>query len=175
MSERISDVLLTSAEVSVAFVGFASLIGVFYARTEGRLPEGVRLSLRSLLDYGLMALVACGLPLLLRETALPATTSWRLSSGLMAALVVGYMTISRIYYNEVSELARMSSRSRSATIMFLVVGDGIAILILTLNAASWPFDALPAIYLAGAVFWNVCGAAVSFRGVMDLAWSEGDG
>ncbi|MCR9093299.1 MAG: hypothetical protein NXI30_03695 [bacterium] len=175
MSDSISDVLQTSAEVAVAFVGFASLIGVFYARTEGRLPESVRLSLRSLLDYGLIALVACGMPLLLRETALPATTIWRLSSGLMAVLVAGYMMISQIYYKEVSELARASSKTRSATIAFLVVGDGIAILVLALNAAGWPFDVLPAIYLAGAVFWNVCGAAVSFRGVIDLAWSEGDG
>jgi hypothetical protein len=171
MSDSISSVLQTSAEISVAFVGFASLVGVFYARTEGTLSNKIRLSLRSLLDYGLIALLACGLPLLLAEFSVAPAAMWRISSAAMAVAVVGYMLVSHAYYKEVGELVR---ESVDRLTLFLLVGDGLAILLLLLNAANWPFHSSPAAYLAAGVFWNVCGAALSFRGVIDLAWSEGE-
>ena len=67
VTESTSSLLQAGAEIAVAFVGFASLIGVFVGRSDERLPRQARLILRSLLDYALFALLACGIPLLVAE------------------------------------------------------------------------------------------------------------
>lgn len=169
MSESMSSLLQTAGEISVAFVGFASLIGVFVARREGEVPLRVRLTLRSLLDYGLLALLGCAVPLGLGETSVSEIAAWRLSSGLMAFLVVAYYLVSRSYYRDISK--ELVASRHPATIA-LILGDAIAVVLLALTASGVHFDSPAALYLLSAVYWNVFGAAMSFRFVIDLAWSD---
>jgi len=53
----------------------------------------------------------------------------------------------------------------------LILGDGLAVVLLGLNAVGWIFDSPVALYSLSAVFWNIFGAAMSFRLVIDIAWS----
>ena len=169
MSESAIGLLQTSAEISVAFLGFASLVGVFLASTGGTRSQHARLVLRSLLDYGLLALLACAVPLLLNETSIDASTTWRISSGVSASFVVAYYLLSRSFYREVSQELRATGHAMSIA---LIIGDGLATLLLAFNAVGWPFGTSVALYVFAAVAWNVLGAAMSFRLVIDLAWSD---
>ncbi len=170
MSESISGLLQTSGEISVAFVGFASLIGVFVARSTAGFPLSARLTLRALIDYGLLALSGCAIPLILHEASVSEATLWRASSAGMAFVVASYYLVSRTYYREVSRELVVSEAGGRATIA-LLVGDGLAVVVLCLVAIGVDFELPSALYLLGAVYWNAFGAAMSFRLVIQLAWS----
>ncbi|GEM_PF-6368884 len=53
--------------------------------------------------------------------------------------------------------------------MALILGDAIAVILLALTAGGMHFDSPAALYRVSAVYWNVFGAARSFRFVIDLA------
>ena len=75
-----SDILLTLAEVAVAFVGFAGIASVF-ARGLDQVPNAVvAVRLRGMVDTGLTACFAAVLPLVVASYPLSASATWRLSS-----------------------------------------------------------------------------------------------
>jgi hypothetical protein len=160
--------LVTSAEIAVAFVGFASLVGVFLARSSGELPARVRIILRALLDYGLLALLGCGIPLLLGLTDLREPAIWMTSSGLFVVAWTTYVLISHYYYREI---AKMTFASTGRFELLLLLGDAISVLLLIGNAFGWPFSSTSLIYCSAAVLWRLAGAAFAFRGLLSAAWS----
>jgi hypothetical protein len=75
-----SDILLTLAEVAVAFVGFAGIASVF-ARRLDQVPNAlVAVRLRGMVDTGLAACFAAVLPLVVASYPLSASATWQLSS-----------------------------------------------------------------------------------------------
>jgi len=79
-----ADILQTIAEVAVAVAGFAALAGAF---SSGRLDaqdvvSGFQ-SLRLVVLSGLFVLTAALIPLVISEYGLTASTTWRLSSGIV--------------------------------------------------------------------------------------------
>ena len=164
-----TDALLTSAEVAVAFMGFASLVAVFVARGSGGLPDYARLALLSLIDYGIFALLACGLPFVISVFPFSKGNEWQLVSGLMAAFHVVYLLISHSFYREIRAVG---SRHKTLMPVLMICGDFIALAALLLNTLGWPYSANAETYFLAAVFWNLFGATLSFRSVVKMVWSS---
>ena len=169
MSEDSFSLLLTGAEISVAFVGFASLVGVFLSRGDGALAPRARIALTSMLDYGLFSLLACGIPLLLDRIGVDDRSLWRVSSGLFVAANLAYVLASLGFYREV---ARLNALHRELITRAMLVGDAAALIALALNALSWPFGDSQGAYVGFAVFWFLLGSAASFRHLITQVWTE---
>ncbi len=149
-------------------MGFASLVAVFVARGPKGLPDRARAGLRSLIDYGLFALFACGLPFALNAFVPSETELWALASGLIVAYTIAYIAFSHRFYKEVYVL-NMEDKSWFPRI--IVLGDMVTLLVLLGNAVGWPYATRFEIYLIASVFWFLLGAAVSFRGVVAMIWT----
>ena len=78
MSE--SDVLLTFAEVAVAFAGFASLVGVLGQRKSADDPRVIGLRMRGMLLSSLMVVAFSIFPILLTRYGASPDLTWRTSS-----------------------------------------------------------------------------------------------
>lgn len=84
-----SDVLLTLAEVAVAFAGFASVVAIFQARWRGDTVPFDLFRFWVMLAFSLALLFFAALPIVLHFLGLSDATVWRASSALLAAFVVG--------------------------------------------------------------------------------------
>jgi hypothetical protein len=81
-----ADILQTIAEIAIAIAGFAALAGAFgTARSEAQNSTAAFHSLRLVVINGLFLLVSALIPLVLFDYGLAASTTWRLSSGLVLA------------------------------------------------------------------------------------------
>ena len=161
--------LIVSAEIAVAFIGFASLVGVFASRGNGKLSLSAYISLRALLDYGLISLFASGLPLLLAMSALESTYLWPVASATSVAAWATYVILSRPYYREIAEEL---SRAPSLQTRVFLFGDAASMFLVFLNALGVVFEPNAVVYCAGAVAWRLAGAAFSFRSLIDEIWSK---
>jgi hypothetical protein len=83
-----SDVLLTLAEVAVAFAGFASIVAVFQAHWTRNDTRFDLFRFWVMLAFSLAALVFSLLPFLPHFLGLSEATTWRSSSALLALFVV---------------------------------------------------------------------------------------
>lgn len=166
-----SDLFLTSAEIAVAFIGFASLVGIFLSRSGGELSARVRILLWSLVDYGLIALSGCAIPLLLATASDAESLRWDLASGLQLSVTLVCLALSRQSYREaLTSLPTETSRGG----WILIGGDLLANLALAANVIGWPAEPSLAVYFAAGVVWHLFGSALSFRGVIAMAWSSKD-
>jgi hypothetical protein len=171
VSDSTQAFLLTAAEISVAFVGFASLVGVFLSRGGGTMPPRARIALTSMLDYGLLALLACGIPLTLERMTLDSQMFWRVSSGVFLGCNIIYVALSHRLYREVAEL---HSHDRKLLARAALWGDAAAFGVLLFNSIAWPFQSSEFAYLCAAVVWFVIGSALSFRVLITLAWAKNE-
>lgn len=90
MSE--SDVLLTFAEVAVAFAGFASLVGVLGQRKSADDPRVIGLRMRGMLLTSLMVIAFSIFPILLTRYGASPDLTWKASSlALFAATACYYV------------------------------------------------------------------------------------
>lgn len=159
--------LLTTAELAVAFAGFASLVGVFASRSPGALSELLSDAVRSLLDYGLLAVSGCLLPFVPILAGAGDATVWAVSSGGLAGAIVAYAVLSHRWYRDLAGRHLV----RDARAWFLLAGDALAVLVLVLNTGPvWTPSVL--VYYA-SLLWLLLGAALCFRGVVEAAWSGG--
>ena len=163
------DLLLTSAEISVAFMGFASLVAVFVSRGSDGLTDRALAGLRLLIDYGLFALLACGVPFLVTAISSSEGSVWAWASGIMVVFNIAYMAVSHRYYRELYEL-NLEDGKWLPRIIFL--GDLVALLALLGNALGWPSSSSFEVYFCAAVFWCLLGAGFSFRGLVAMIWSS---
>jgi len=90
----VNETLLTIAEVSVGFAGFASIVTVLGKRSDAEAFQDA-LRIRVMLVYSLSVVFLCFLPAILRGYAVPEATVWRLSSAVLAgtALVLFFTII----------------------------------------------------------------------------------
>ena len=84
-----ADLLLTIAEVAVAFAGFASLVSILGRRASRDPPIVQAARLRALIVSGLMVVAFAFVPFLPHRMGLSDPSVWRLSSALFAAATAG--------------------------------------------------------------------------------------
>ena len=80
------DLLIGIAEVSIALTGFAGIVAVFGRRTTGPWPLADQYLLRSLIENGLLVVLAALLPFAVLQHTQDPTVVWRVSSGPLAGL-----------------------------------------------------------------------------------------
>jgi len=85
-----SDVLLTIAEVAVAFAGFASLVGVLGQRTSADDPRVIGVRMRGMLLSSLMVVTFSLFPILLAGYGASPDVLWMGSSLALLAVTVCY-------------------------------------------------------------------------------------
>jgi hypothetical protein len=138
-----ADLLLTTAEIAVAFAGFASLIGVI-GRGSAENPRLAAFQLRYALEVTLFVAAFSLIPLLPLKYGLASENAWRLSSFLfvVASQLASYGMISRWKRN--SDLA--VSTYVKVTVVALSLG---ADLLLLVNALGFFGSAVFPVYLTG--------------------------
>lgn len=162
-----SEVLLTTAEVAVAFAGFAtlaSLLGRRYSRDDPRLDA---LRLMNMLDSGLLVVAFSLFPHLPAYFGASEPAVWRLSS--LAFLGAGVALAWRIQRRS-RRTARTGLRTWNLFAAFNWLASSVAILALALNGLAVFPGALFALYLtalflalfvSGAQFSRVIGSVLS--------------
>jgi hypothetical protein len=161
--------LLTTAELAVAFAGFSSLIGVFSRRRDGAVDPAVVNRLRVLLDYSLITLFSCLVPFLPIIAGVSEAVVWQFSS---AAWVVGtalYVFLNRRWLREIRGDSTYNAKVRRIpflldwTCMLAMLGNALGVL--------W----VPSLLVYYAVqLWFLAGAATGFVLVVASVWSEPD-
>jgi hypothetical protein len=85
-----SEVLLTIAEVAVAFAGFASLVGVLGQRSSADAPRVIGVRMRAMLLASLMVVGFSIIPILLDAYGASPDLTWLASSLVLLAVTAGY-------------------------------------------------------------------------------------
>ncbi len=147
------DVLLTIAEIAIAFAGFSGIVVVF-SRREGEWTETDRIAFAEMIASSLMILVLALLPFLLHHSGLRHPAVWGWCSALAAAAFVirGLYAVPRA----------MRTGSFSGGNLFSVgtaflIGGFLVIVGLIGNAASIVFERIFAPYLAALLFYLLVG------------------
>ena len=84
-----SDVLLTIAELAVAFAGFSSIVVVFQHRDPAQWSPAISMRLRAMIEGSLGALYAALLPFALEGLGMQGVVLWRAASaGAFLALAI---------------------------------------------------------------------------------------
>jgi hypothetical protein len=157
--------LLTTAELSAAFAGFASLVGVFASRRQGAVSDEISDFLRSLLDYGLLAIWGCLLPFVPMLAGAGDAAVWAVSSGVLGLTRVAYILISHRWYRAIMKRGVVLNRRGR----WIMTGDALALAAQLLNT-GWLWT--PSLFVHYAsVLWLLTGAALCFRWVVQAAWS----
>lgn len=147
------DVLLTIAEIAIAFAGFSGIVVVF-SRREGQWTGADRVAFWEMISSSLMILMLALLPFLFHHAGLRHPAVWGWCSGLAAAAFVvrGLHSVS----NAARAGAFRAGNLFSVGTAFLVGGVLIAIGLIC-NAAGLVFERIFAPYLAALLFYLLVG------------------
>ena len=142
MSE--SDVLLTLAEVAVAFAGFASLVGVLGQRTSADDPLVIGVRMRGMLLSSLLVVAFSIFPILLGRFGASPELTWRASSLVLLAATASYYVW---FLRAVSALGR--TKIPTTNFQLKVIIPILLLLALSLGTllVANGFFATPAVYL----------------------------
>ena len=158
-----ADVLLTIAEVAVAFAGFASVVVLFQHRDLNRWPAAVVVRLRTMIEGSLTALFSALLPFVLHHLGLAGDGLWAISSLVLALAYVAFGTL-------VWRRSRGALASGELSRFFSVTVAAISIFVfaaLLLNASGIIFHRAFGAYLVG-VSWALVFASLMFLRVVVL-------
>lgn len=161
------DLLLTTAELAVAFAGFSSLVGIFARRRDEGVDRRVVNALRVMLDYALITLFACLVPFLPMLAGASEPAVWQFSS---AAWIIGcsiYWFFNRAFLRDIRKdpsygpvLSRMASALDMASVIALA-GNALGIF--------WE----PSLLVYYSVqLWFLAGAAMGFVLVVSFTWRD---
>ena len=140
----VEDLLISTAEISVAFTGFAGVVGAFWARSDR--SEAASYRLRQMILTSLSTLAMALAPLSMLALGLHPAVAWRTASGAYAAATLIFTTRSIV------EGRAFFPTSGWFTLM-AGVGSLIAVAAAIVNAAGFiPEDRLGGVYLA-CVWW----------------------
>ena len=144
-----SDVLLTIAEIAVAFAGFASLVSVLGKGTSTDDPRVSGTRMRGMINFSLMAIAFSLVPYLLHRYGLDQGIVWRLSSALFA---LGFLGITVWVGRMVKRLRSLELDGRGVQTMIRTppfLGGIAGTAILGVNAIVASPSLMPAVYLTG--------------------------
>ena len=154
------DILLTTAEVAVAFAGFASLVTILGRRSSQANPRIVAMRFRGMLTNSLLVVAFSMIPLVLFRYGLPETVVWRVSSALLA-LAGGINFLALVLHARplLREAVPISSVRRAVTFGLI----GLAEVVLVLNASGVAEPIASAAYLTGLLlFLSIAGFAAAW-------------
>ena len=146
-----SDLLLTLAEISIAFVGFSAVIVIFRQFASGEFSRFQHLQVAVLIRGGLLVLFLCVLPLLLELFPLPSVLAWRLASGVQALVIAAHLAL---YAAERTRSLTASPAPETSRTGYLVrmVSTGLVVVLQVLNAIVFPDSVVRPVYCTG-VLW----------------------
>ena len=142
MDDSVQSVLLTLAELSIAYVGFAAIVGALSTTSE-EWTVGTRILFRSMIDTGLMNVFLCLIPNVFYLLYFEGTSLWIVSSSLALLIVVLVFT------------GRMIQIRRTVGTP-LAIGKWVLIPLMILAIAM---------YFTNAVVWRLPGVYVLATGV----------
>ncbi len=154
------DILLTTAELAVAFAGFASLVTILgrkYSRVD---PRIVAMRFRGMLTNSLLVVPFSIIPLVLFRYGLSETVVWRLSSVLLAlAGGINFLALLRHGRPLLTGAVPISSVRLAVTSGLF----GLAEVVLVLNASGVIEPIAGAAYLTGLLsFLSIAGFAAAW-------------
>jgi len=156
-----ADVLLTIAELAVAFAGFASVVVLFQHRDPRQWPPAVVVRLRTMIESSLATLFSALFPLILYHFGLSGGMLWTACSLLLALSLAATSAV--IWRRSRGPLARGDlSRPFSATVFAITV---LVFVVLLLNAGEVLFHQSFGPYLLG-VSWHLVFASLMFLRVV---------
>lgn len=124
-----SSILLTLTQVTVAFVGFASIVATFRLRDEFTIKKNDAIDLELIVNTGLMGAFFSILPLTLSSFGLSDATVWALCSGIMSINYLGFM-----YY--LSRKVRISKFKRKKSKIIVFIYFSIGFMVFALNVIN---------------------------------------
>lgn len=147
MSE--SDVLLTIAEVAIAFAGFASLVSVLGRGSSVDDPRVSGIRMRGMIVFSLLTVAFSLFPLLLHRYGLAESTVWRLSSTVLSIGFLGtaFWVVAVVRRLNRLELAGRRISPLAGTPPF--IGSILGTVLLASNAVVISPAVRPAVYLTG--------------------------
>ena len=144
-----SSLLLSTAEVSVAFAGF---IGIFLALAagEGRFPAADSFQIRLIVICSIAPVFLAVLPLILDLLGLGGSALWRLSSGV---ILLAEVAVTLYLVGQARALSGGEGRKLNYGFVLWVLAS-VACLV---NAAGWPWPPSGGVYLVAV--WSIVGIA----------------
>jgi len=139
-----ADVLLTIAEVAVAFAGFASLVGILGQRSSADDPRVIAVRMRGMLLSSLMVVGFSIFPILLAGYGASGDLTWTISSLVLLAATASYYRWFVVALLKLSEakIPTTDFQRRVVVPILFLVAISLAVL-LGVNV----FFATPAVYL----------------------------
>ena len=159
--------LLTTAELAVAFAGFSSLVGVFSRRRDGKIGRDVVNPLRVMLDYSLIALFSSLGPFLPMIAGATDRVVWQFSSALWVSGIVVYAFLNQGWLREIY-VATYIRRGARRAVQFL---DWVSVVAMLGNALGVFWTPSLLVYFA-VLLWFLGGAAIGFVQVVASTWRE---
>lgn len=163
MTVNASDVLLTLAEIAVAFAGFSSVVAIFQRGSPAKEGAFDLFRFWVMLEFSLASLFFCLLPFPLHFSGLSSPAVWSSSGSMLILFVLGHIALSARLIRR-REPAVLSSLTTGLTIVANVAFAAI-IVSQALNITGI-FGRTFAPYLVG-VFLLLVGAGVNF---VRLVW-----
>lgn len=164
-----ADVLLTIAEVAVAFAGFASVVVLFQHRDPARWPQAVVVRLRTMVEGSLATLFSALLPFVLHHLGLSDKPLWAIASLVLALAYLAFAA--SVWQRSRGLIARRElSRSFSASVGAISV---LVFAMLLLNAGDIVFQRGFGAYLVG-VGWTLVFASLMFLRVVTFPTAPSD-
>jgi hypothetical protein len=159
-----SDVLLTFAEVAVAFAGFASIVAIFQ---RGQSESYDLFRFWMMLEFSLAALFFALLPFPLLFLSLEPTTVWRVSSAVMVLYIGGHQaTVARMRMRGDPVIRSSLTASISA---LAITAYSIILISQAVNVLGVPFGTGFGLFLLG-LFVLLFSAGANF---VRLVWVSG--
>ena len=154
------DILLTTAELAVAFAGFASLVTILGRRSSRVDPRIIAMRFRGMLTNSLLVVAFSMIPLVLLRYGLSETVVWRLSSILLA--LAGGINFLALFFRGrplYTEGVPISAVRRAVTFGLFVIAE----VALVLNASGVTETIASAAYLTGLLsFLCIAGFAAAW-------------
>jgi hypothetical protein len=159
--------LLTTAELAVAFAGFSSLVGVFSRQRDGKIGPEVANPLRVMLDYSLIALFSSLGPFLPMISGATDRVVWQFSSALWIGGILIYAFLNKRWLREIYQDTYIRRGARRA-VQFL---DWASVVAMLGNAVGVFWTPSLLVYYA-VLLWFLGGAAIGFVQVVASTWRK---
>ncbi len=143
-----SDVLLTICEVSIAYAGFTSIVGVLGKRDGGAWDSEDAFRLWLMIESSLATLFFSLLPFVFYYFAFPEATVWGVCSSAMALFLVAHMAVVVPRLRALERAGRWSTRRFEPIIGALIVATFV---VQSMNVLALGFDRSFAAYLLGLI------------------------
>ena len=141
-----SDVLLTIAEIAVAFAGFSSLVGILGQRSSVDDPRVLSVRMRAMLLSSLMVTALAILPVVVSRYGATGEFVWRSSSAALFVLSAGFFVWMLWSFRSLGRTAVTRTRVQRFVILPTVILTLTTLVVLALVNVIL---ARPAIYLTG--------------------------